>query len=480
MRLFFAVVVVLVAALPAAAQPWYARGDFTPTPWDTSVQMVDQGSGHYTANVSGLFASSPGAEIYQEFKVANADWSINMPGSNGKVSTDANGEINFHLYDQTSWSDGWYPNNARRVGYNDPQMFGWEVVGSFNAWPGAADPAYALTDMGSGLYHGQFAMNAGDYEFKFRKPGDWGITIGNDFGNGGANNAFKVWTTGDLWNFDLDLPNGRWRAYTDAPSPDLNNDSKVDARDYVIGRNNNWTTAGYNVWKANFGYGSSQDWYIRGAFNNFDLSNQMTKNGDGSFSATITDLAPGTDYLYRVTDADASVRTPVGTNNDGNVPADNNGEIHFNYFPLQGANWNDGWSPDAQSRVGYQDAQQYDWVIMGSFNGWSTPLALTDQGNGLHTGTFTFDAPGNYQFKFRNEFDWSTSIGDNFGNAAANITGLDVTSTTEEWTFELDLPHGKFRFYQPVAVGAGAVPEPSSVALLMFGLALGLCRARRK
>ncbi len=479
MRSFFAAIVVLAAALPAAAQPWYARGEFNG--WDTSTPMVDQGGGHYTATISGLFPSSPGAEIYNEFKVANADWSINMPGSNAKVATDANGEIHLHLYDQTSWSDGWSPNNARRVGYDDPQMYGWDLAGTFNGWQATPDPTYNLTSMGNGLYHGQFAMPAGDQSFKFRKQGDWTIAIGSDFGNTGADNSFKVWTAGDLWNFDLDLPNGRWRAYTDAPSPDLNNDNKVDARDYVIGRNNNWTTAGKNVWKANYGYGTAQDWYVRGSFNNFDSSTQMTNNGNGSYSAAVTGLTPGTDYTYRVTDIDSSVRVPAGNGNDGKVPADANGEIHFNFYPLQGNNWNDGWSPDTVSRVGYQDSQQYDWEIMGSFNGWTTPMALTDQGNGLHTGTFTFDAAGNYQFKFRKQGDWSTSIGDNFGNSAANITGLNVTSNTEAWTFELDLPHGKYRFYHPAPVGAGgAVPEPTSVALVLFGLTLGLGRVRRK
>ena len=472
MRFFLAAIVSMVAALPAAAQPWYARGEFNG--YDTSAQMVDQGGGHYTATVSGLFSNTA-----FEYKLANADFSTSIPGSNGKVTSNAAGEINFHLYDNTTWTDGWYPNNVRRVGYDDPLQFGWEAVGSFNGWPGAGDPNYYLTSQGNGVYHGQFAMNAGLSYFKFRKQGDWGTQVGSDFGNGAGDNAFRVWTSGDLWNFDLDLPNGRWRAYTDAPSPDRNNDNMVDASDYVLWRNDDGSAAGYNVWRANFGFGTNLNaWYVRGGFNGFGLANQMTDQGGGNYTATVTGLTAGTDYEYKVANAEFTQSFP-GSN--GKVRADASGEAHFNFYQLQNPTWGDGWSPDNVSRVGYQDHNQFDWELAGDFNGYGGGAAwfLTDQGNGLHTGQFALDA-GTYGYKFRQQGSWDTSIGDNFGNAAAN-NSITVAANGDLWNFELDLPNGKWRAYHPAMVGSGAaVPEPASIALVLLGALLGLGTYRRK
>lgn len=468
MRCLMAAIVTLAAALPAAAQPWYARGDFNA--WaGTANQLTDMGGGHYKGTVSGLFASDPNTQtfFYNEYKITVDDWSINAPGSNGKVATNTAGEITFHLWDNTSWSDGWYPNNQRRVGYDDPSVFGWEVVGSFNGWPATADPSYALTDQTNGLYHGEFLMNPGFYEFKFRKQGDWANAIGADFGKDSGNNGFRVWSANELWKFDLDLPNGRWRAYTDAPSPDWDKNNKVDARDYVLWRKNNGSQAAYDVWRANFGF--SLPWYIRGSFNNFDTSTPLIDQGNGHFTATVTGLTAGTDYEYKAAHDDYSGAVP-GSN--GKVRADANGEIHFHFYELDGGTWTDGWSPANESRVGYDDHNLFDWEIVGSFNAWlgtgDPAYYLTDQGGGLHTGTFVFAAAGTYEFKFRQQGDWGTSIGDNFGNSAGNNEFV-VANIGDSWTFELDLPHGRWRAFQtPLVVMGAAVPEPASVALLGF------------
>jgi hypothetical protein len=107
-------------------------------------------------------------------------------------------------------------------------------------------------------------------------------------------------------------------------------------------------------------------------------------------------------------------------------------------------------------------------------------VLLTDQGNGLHTGTATIDVAGSYEFKFRQEGDWNTSIGADFGNNAPNAQ-LTSTEANQLWQFELDLPNGRWRAF-PVPLeggGSSAVPEPASVALLMFG-AMFLLGVRRK
>ena len=72
----------------------------------------------------------------------------------------------------------------------------------------------------------------------------------------------------------------------------------------------------------------------------------------------------------------------------------------MNFYELQSASWGDGWSPSNTHRVGYDDPGQFGWEIVGSINGWpgtnDPAFALTAQGNGLYTGAFTFNTPGNF------------------------------------------------------------------------------------
>jgi hypothetical protein len=176
-----------------------------------NVTLSAQGGGLYTANVTGLTAGQ-GYDV----QVLRSDNSSHWPGTPVKIAADASGNINLKFYELSgaSWNDGWQPDTLNRVGYADPQQFGWEVIGAFNGWPATDDPNYNLTAQGNGVYTGSFAMpTAGTYDFKFRKQGDWGTSIGPDFGNSAGNNSFTVAADGDIWNFELDLPHGKWRAY---------------------------------------------------------------------------------------------------------------------------------------------------------------------------------------------------------------------------------------------------------------------------
>ena len=108
MRFLSSVLLLTLLAVPAAAQPWYARGEFNGWSLDNPM-VVDPGDAtHYTANVSGLFDNTP-----YNWKIADDSWGIGMPTTDSRVYTDVNGEINFHLWDQTSWDDGWFPNDVR-------------------------------------------------------------------------------------------------------------------------------------------------------------------------------------------------------------------------------------------------------------------------------------------------------------------------------------------------------------------------------
>jgi hypothetical protein len=403
------------------------------------------------------------------------------------VYTDAVGDISFHLYDNTSWDDGWLPNNVRRVGYEDHQQFDWEITGTFNAWPATHDPTYYLTDMGNGLHSGTFPMTAGIHAFKFRgvdaEIGDaWDVSIGSNFGLGAQNNVFAVANEGDEWTFELDLPNGRLRYFAEAPPElegDYNGDGGVDAADYVWWRKNDGgNPAGYNTWRANFGAtggGGPISWIARSPGAGDET---MTDLGGGEFDRVETELIAATDYDFQIVASDASEIVPSSSHM--RVRANADGDVDLNFYELDGASWGDGWSPDATSRVGYEDHDLFDWEIMGSFNGWSTPVvALTDEGGGLHTGTYTVVDAGSYAFKFRQAGDWTTSIGQDFGNFAPDIL-LTTTNPNELWHFELDLPNGRWRTYlDGSGSGAGVVPEPASIALLMFG-AMALLGVRRR
>jgi hypothetical protein len=518
MRFLSSVLFLAVLTAPAMAQPWYARGEFNAwgigngssiNPVDP-YPMVDEGGGHYTSLIGqhgDFFDNQP-----YNYKIATSDWSIEMPGlgggNDGRVYTDVNGQIKFHMYDQTTWNDGWSPTNVRRVGYDDHQQFDWEVVGSFNSWPGAADPAFKLTDMGNGLHVGTFAMPAnGVQEFKFRglTTTEWDTTIGQFFRNSANNNTFVVGTAGDPWTFELDLPNGRFRYFTTAEPAgqdgDFNQNGLVDAADYTKWRDNLGSTtalpndpngtpvgaAAYDTWKAHFGQGTLLTWMSRhtiiGAQPQIPDTN-LTNLGGGNYEANYTGLTAGENYDFRILKTDLSTGEP---DQNMRVRANAAGEINLNFYELQSASWNDGWSPSTSHRVGYEDPEQFGWEIVGSINGWpganDPAFALTAQGNGLYTGAFTFNTPGNFAFKFRHldpTNAWNISTGDKFGNNAANIP-LTITNPGELWHFELDLPNGRWRAYLD-GTGAGslsAVPEPASLAIVMLGLICGAAAAGR-
>ncbi len=480
-RFFVATFVSLLLALPAAAQPWYARGEFNAWGIDNPMVVDPADATHYTANVTGQLENTRFL-----WKIAEEDWSPEMPGTgpnnDGRAHSNATGTINFHLWDKTTWDDGWFPNNVRRVGYDDHQQFDWEIVGSFNNWPGPPDPNFALMDMGNGLHRGTFAMNTGIWEFKFRglTATEWDTAIGTTFNHNSPNNTFAVANNGDEWTFELDLPNGRFRYFTEAapvgPSGDYNRNGSVDAADYVAWRNDPGSfggdPAGYNTWRSNFGKtGPQVTWLAR----NNALAGQtqlpeqeLVALGAGKYELNMTGLTPQTDYEFRVLRSDASAIVP-GTNL--RVRANAAGEIDLNLHELTGTSWGDGWSPANTHRIGYGDHDEFNWDIMGSFNAWAAPLVeLTDQGNGLHTGSFTIDTPGSYDFKFRQAGDWNTSIGADFGNGAANAM-LTSTTAGQVWNFELDLPNGRWRAYTGAPSLGAAVPEPSAVVLaLLCGL----------
>ena len=97
----FALLAVTMFAATATAQPYYARGEFNGWGLDDPMTQID--SVLWTATVSGLDPFT-----LFDYKIANEDWSINAPGSNGRVQPNANGDITFlfHVPPRSKYTPG--------------------------------------------------------------------------------------------------------------------------------------------------------------------------------------------------------------------------------------------------------------------------------------------------------------------------------------------------------------------------------------
>jgi hypothetical protein len=201
-------------------------------------------------------------------------------------------------------------------------------------------------------------------------------------------------------------------------------------------------------------------YYVRGDLNGWSTANPMTDNGDGSYSATIDTSGQtlGNTFQFKAANDGWSVNGPPNNAQLRYI----NGAITFNFFP----NFvDDGWMPPAAwwpSRLGWNATT--GWELMGSPNGWGTPLAtLTNMGGDLFQADIVIPAAGHSEFKFRAAGDWDINIGNTFAWNDANI-GVDTANADQTVRFQLDLPHGRWR--------TTLVPEPMSLLLALLGLAL--------
>lgn len=208
---------------------------------------------------------------------------------------------------------------------------------------------------------------------------------------------------------------------------------------------------------------ANAQYYLRGSFNGYDTSLPMTDLGGGVFEAIATGLNPGDKYTFLAANSDYSIQSGAPFE-DVAARANAAGQIRVRFY--ENDNPNDGWSPNLR-RLGLFDLD-YSYELMGSFNGFSAPLPLTNNG-GVLQGDLTLSPNTSYNFVFRQEGTWDVTIKTNFGDA-----GPDINYTTGDgsaYRVSLDLNNGRYQF--------SAVPEPST--FLAFGLAsLGLCLRRRK
>jgi hypothetical protein len=202
--------------------------------------------------------------------------------------------------------------------------------------------------------------------------------------------------------------------------------------------------------------------YLRGTFNGYNQSLVMTDLGGGVYEATATGLTPGSKYRFLAANANYTIQSGAAFE-DVAAEANSAGEIRARFYSNLPS---DGWRPNLR-RLGILDLD-YTYELMGSFNGYSSGVSLSDNGGILET-TMSLAAATDYQFLFRKVNDWNITIKENFGDSGPNIAF--TTAAAGDYLVQLDLTNGRYNI--------SAVPEPSSLGLAsLLGLAV-LRRGRR-
>lgn len=209
--------------------------------------------------------------------------------------------------------------------------------------------------------------------------------------------------------------------------------------------------------------------FIRGSWHGWGSTGQipMTDQGDGRWTATLDTSIIGVGKReMKATNDDWSVNGPA---NNLSVKLEAGQSITVTFWP--DSPFGGGWVPGDGPRVGVDDWRYFGWELMGNFNGWSAPLAMTDLGNGLYHLTTNF-AEGDVEFKFRKIGDWDVAWGLGGGdgpNITRTISAEEAALGTNIW---FDRANGVYK--------VEAVPEPASMLALAIGAGLVALRRRRK
>lgn len=203
--------------------------------------------------------------------------------------------------------------------------------------------------------------------------------------------------------------------------------------------------------------------YLRGTFNDYNTSLQMTDLGGGIYEATATGLTPGTKYRFLAANADYSIQSGAPFQ-DVAARANSAGQITARFYSTAPT---DGWRPNLL-RLGLTNLD-YSYELMGNFNGYSSPISLVDNG-GVLEGTLSLAASTNYEFVFRQIGDWNVTIKENFGDSGPNIAF--TSGAAGDYLVQLDLAKGRYNF--------SAVPEPSGLFALSTIALAGLGFRKRR
>ena len=152
----------VVGLMAAPASAVFIAGEFNS--WDPAANaMTEIESGIWSYAISGLDAG-----VRQEFKITDGTWDWTYPGPNSWYYADQDGEVTI-IYNANVVEDGWGP-AQHRLGLNVP--LDWTIAGDMNDWNNA-DPTYAMTALGDGLYTLTMTLVPGEYWFKPVVMGTW-------------------------------------------------------------------------------------------------------------------------------------------------------------------------------------------------------------------------------------------------------------------------------------------------------------------
>jgi hypothetical protein len=205
--------------------------------------------------------------------------------------------------------------------------------------------------------------------------------------------------------------------------------------------------------------------YIAGDFNGWNASGDlMTQISPGIWQATIPDV--GGRHEFKVTEGDWNWSFPASSSGNSWFYGDANGNITITYDVNT---YSDGWSA-ASGRIGVS-VDPGTWTAVGDWEGWNNANPATQMtaiGGGIYDLSYAIATPGTYQYKAVDTGSW-----DAIGSDARCVNASTLSFTTL-------LPNQTVDFEVNALVGdiMVVVPEPTSLALGVFGL--GLCYLQRR
>ncbi len=207
-------------------------------------------------------------------------------------------------------------------------------------------------------------------------------------------------------------------------------------------------------------------YYIAGDFNGWTPNGALmaeTSAGSGIWQATVQ-AAPGR-HEFKITEGDWAWSYP-GPNSWLYAPTSGVVTVTFDVNT-----YSDGWLGNSQ-RIGL-NADPGSWTVAGDFEGWNNAAAnMTAVGGGIYEYQ-TVLTPGTHSWKAVVTGSWDSISLDNRSVGTANYD-FTVAAGSELCTFWVDAYRGV------VKLDMTAVPEPSSLALILCGLAAGLAWLRRQ